>query len=116
MLHGHLGGVAQLGSNLMGDILVSVGSHDKVAKVWGLSGDRLLLYPIRWIHLHLPPVSAAFLARDSHLLIASGDRIQELALDTGSLSRQFRLAAGHIQDPLTSLLQTRSMAVVATTK
>jgi hypothetical protein len=73
-LHGHLGGVLHLASTGLGDTLVSVGA-DRVAKVWRLQGRHL--QPARWLAL-APGLSAACLSGDSHLLLATGARLQEV--------------------------------------
>ena len=86
-LHGHLGGVLLLATTGLGDTLVSVGI-DRVAKVmegnpfphhfaqvWQLHGR--LLAPTRWLAL-VPGLTAACLSSDSHLLITTGARLQEV--------------------------------------
>ena len=85
-LHGHLGGVLLLATTGLGDTLVSVGV-DRVAKVkpghlqgpdfqvWKLHGR--LLAPTRWLAL-VPGLTAACLSSDSHLLLTTGSRLQEV--------------------------------------
>ena len=94
-LHGHLGGVLLLATTGLGDTLVSVGI-DRVAKVamgrqtscwldlftaqvWKLHGR--LLAPTRWLAL-VPGLTSACLSSDSHLLITTGARLQEVKTKT----------------------------------
>ena len=75
LLHGHVGGVTGVATPTQGDLLVSVGA-DRVAKVWAMTSQKLL-HPVRWMSLTFP-VTAICVSGDSHLLLASRGRIQEL--------------------------------------
>ena len=50
LLYGHLGGVVYMSTNILGDMLVSVG-QDKVVKVWKLvtAGDSRSQVPVNYV-------------------------------------------------------------------
>ena len=118
--------------------------------MWQLHGR--LLAPTRWLAL-VPGLTAACLSSDSHLLITTGARLQEVktsqvtrpscepcarlqevlrsnllpahsvqvALREPRLRdpvalRQVHLGPGLLLDPVTELLETPSMAIVAVTR
>ena len=81
LLYGHLGGVVYLATNILGDMLVSVG-QDKVTKVWRLTPGNTspVLSPATWLSLNYN-ISAVTLSCDSsRLLVSLANRIQEVEL------------------------------------
>ena len=81
LLYGHLGGVVYLATNILGDMLVSVG-QDKVTKVWRLTPGHTspVLSPATWLSLNYN-ISAVTLSSDSsRLLVSLANRIQEVEI------------------------------------